>query len=367
MQEAWRRAALHHPRAECPLRITASLFHAERDQAILRRMAQPIILAGDIGGTKTNLALCAPGGANGFTVIREGSFPSAGFPGLTEVVNTFLAGGSETVAASAFGIAGPVIDGRVDATNLPWTVNPEQLRSATGSQRIRLMNDLETTAYGTLFLDDTEIRTLHEGVKRRGNIAVIAAGTGLGQAILFWDGARHIPAATEGGHADFAPRNDFEFGLLKFLHARFARVSYERVLSGPGLKNIFDYLEQEGRPVELAVREKMKTEDPSAVIGRAGLDGSSAICAEALDHFVSLYGSQAGNLALTSMAVGGVYIGGGIVTKMIPKMESGAFMNSFLDKGRSRGLLEMMPVRIVLNAKASLIGAVHAALELLPD
>jgi glucokinase len=226
------------------------------------------------------------------------------------------------------------------------------------------MNDLETTAYGILFLKPEELECLHRGEPRRGNRAVIAAGTGLGQAILFWDGQRYRPSATEGGHVDFAPRNDFEAGLFLFLRRRFPRVSYERVLSGPGLLNIFQYLESCGRPVEPAIAGRMKEEDPGAVIGQAGMDGTSAICAEALDVFVSVYGSQAGNLGLSAMAVGGIYVGGGIVTRILPRIVAGPFMEAFRDKGRSSVLLERMPVHAVLNDRASLIGASRVALEM---
>jgi len=323
-----------------------------------------MILAGDIGGTKTNLALCAAGGNGGFTIAREGSFPSHDYPGLSAVVEEFLSKDARTIAAAAFGIAGPVIDGKVDATNLPWSVDPGVVGKAAGTDRVRLMNDLETTAYGTLFLKPDELKTVHDVPERRGNKAVIAAGTGLGQAILFWDGSKHVPSATEGGHADFAPRDPFEVGLYEFLRAKHPRVSYERILSGPGLRNIFDYLAHLGRPVEDGIAERMRTEDPGAVIGEAGVAGTSKIAGEAVDRFVSIYGSQAGNLALATMAVGGVYVGGGIVTKMLPKIDEGNFLRSFLDKGRSGALLEKMPVRIILNAKASLIGAVHAALEI---
>ena len=333
------------------------------------------VLAGDIGGTKTNLALYAIEGGERLSLVRESSFPSTQYVGLEDVIADFFAGevspepplrsreADVVIAAGAFGIAGPVLNGRVEATNLPWKVDAPGICQAIGGGRVRLMNDLEATAYGALFLPADEILTLNAGKPRHGNCAVIAAGTGLGQAFLFWDGQGYRPAATEGGHVDFPPRNEKEVGLLRFLRKQYdGRVSYERVLSGPGLVSIFNFLCQVlQRPVAEALRVRLHTEDTAAVIGEAGVTGSCRTCAEAVDMFVSLYGAQAGNLALTVMSVGGVYIGGGIVTKLLPKMAAGGFMQSFTDKGRFRQLLQDMPVRIILNPKAAQVGAAHAA------
>ena len=348
------------------------------------------VLAGDIGGTKTNLALYALEGGDTLRLVRESSFPSAQYAGLEDVIADFFARevspeprsftgevspepplrSRETdvvIAAGAFGIAGPVLDGRVEATNLPWTVDASDIRQAIGGGQVRLMNDLEATAYGALFLPADEILTLNAGKPRRGNCAVIAAGTGLGQAFLFWDGQDYRPVATEGGHVDFSPRNDTEVALLHFLRKQHnGRVSYERVLSGPGLVSIFNFLHQVlQRPVAETLRARLHAEDAAAVIGEAGVTGSCRTCAEAVDLFVSLYGAQAGNLALTVMSVGGVYIGGGIVTKLLPKMTAGGFMRSFTDKGRFSQLLRDMPVRIILNPKAAQVGAAHSAIRML--
>ena len=333
------------------------------------------VLAGDIGGTKTNLALYAIEGGERLSLVRESSFPSTQYVGLEDVIADFFAGevspeppprsreAGTTIAAGAFGIAGPVLDGRVEATNLPWKVDASDIRQAIGGGQVRLMNDLEATAYGALFLPAEEILTLNTGTPRRGNCAVIAAGTGLGQAFLFWDGQDYRPVATEGGHVDFPPRNDKEVALLRFLTKQHnGRVSCERVLSGPGLVSIFNFLCRVlQRPVAETLRARLHTEDAAAVIGEAGVTGSCRTCMEAVDLFVSLYGAQAGNLALTVMSVGGVYIGGGIVTKLLPKMTAGGFMRSFTDKGRFSQLLRDMPVRIILNPKAAQVGAAHAA------
>lgn len=325
-----------------------------------------ILLAGDIGGTKTNLALYAAG-SDELVPQREQSFPSADYGGLIDLLADFIGPPGETpVGAAVFGIAGPVIDGDVYPTNLPWVVDDAEVRAFLKTSCVRLMNDLETTALGLLHLPAASFEALNAGTPRKGNRAVIAAGTGLGQAFLLWDGKRFRPSATEGGHVDFAPRTDLEVKLLNHLRGRFHRVSYERVLSGPGLVNIFEFLVHDvGMAVESEILERMKAEDPAAVIGTAGVEGTSPVCVEALNVFISLYGAQAGNLALATMAVGGVYVAGGIVTRIRPRMSDGLFMRAFTDKGRSTKLLEETPVSIVLDPKASLVGAAAAARELL--
>jgi len=328
-------------------------------------MAQHL-MDGDIGGTKTNLALYVVEHSTHVTLLRESSFVSKQYGGLEAVIREFLQSGQEQVSAAAFGIAGPVLDGVVLATNLPWKVETDRIASVLGCSRIRLMNDLETTAYGSLFLPSHEMQILNEGKTRYGHRVVIAAGTGLGQAFLIWDGARYWPVATEGGHADFAPRTDKEVELLQFLKRRYPHVSYERVLSGPGLVNIFNFLDEYlHRPVAPIIRQRIANEDPAAVIGQAGVDDLCPTCAEAVDIFLSIYGAQAGNLALAIMGLGGVYVGGGIIVKMLAKVTAGAFMNGYLAKGRYTHVMADVPVRIILNPKTSQFGAAHAARELL--
>ncbi len=322
------------------------------------------ILAGDVGGTKTVLAIYAVGDHGRLTAVRDAAYRSPAFPDLETVVGRFLDGHATPIRAAAFGVAGPVIGGIARITNLPWQVSAEALANVIGCPRVRLMNDLETTAYGALFVDPHQLLTLNAGVATTGHRAVIAAGTGLGQALLCWDGSRFLPAATEGGHADFGPTEEREIGLLRFLRRESGRVSWERVVSGPGLHNIFRYLDEElHRPVAPGLRERLRHEDPSAVIGAAGLDGSCAVCSEAIDIFVRLYGAQAGNLALTAMALGGVYVGGGIVTKLLPRITAGPFLEAFLDKEPHRALMQRMPVWILLNDKTSLLGAAYAAAD----
>jgi glucokinase len=332
------------------------------------------VLAGDIGGTKTNLAVYAANARHELALVREETFPSKQHGSLDEIVRDFLGRGDEKIEAGAFGIAGPVTGDVVVPTNLPWKdVVANDIAREIGCRRVRLMNDLATTGYGARFLPADQIHVLNEGKKQDGNIAVIAAGTGLGQALLFWDGRRHQPSSTEGGHADFAPRDEVEIEMLRFLMQRFPRVTYERLLSGPGIVNIFRFLDEGLRkPVAPQVREQMKSEDPGAVISRAATDGTCATCMTALDMFIRIYGAQAGNLALTLMATGGVYVGGGIVTKILQRLtapaddggEDSSFMAAFKNKQPFAKLMSDIPVHIILNPKASLIGAAHAAGEL---
>lgn len=325
------------------------------------------VLAGDIGGTKTALAVYRFEETRTARLEAEQTFPSREHRGLAEIVHEFLGPHGEPLAAAAFGIAGPVLAGQVSATNLPWKLSERQLAEEIGCERVRLLNDLETTAYAALFLGPDELHTLNEGVPRQTHCAVIAAGTGLGQAVLFWDGARHRPAATEGGHAAFAPRDEREMRLLRFLLERYPRVSWERVLSGRGLFHIFEFLRSEGAPALPVLAKRLASEDPGAVVGEAGVRGACPTCEDAVDWFVSLYGAQAANLALTTMALGGVYVGGGIVTKLLPKVTSGLFMQAFRDAGRFEALMRETPVRVILNPKASLLGAAEFALDLALD
>lgn len=324
----------------------------------------PSILAGDIGGTKTLLALCeaAPDGA--LRIVREASFHSATYRALEPIVAEFLAAGAATpIAAAAFGIAGPVVGGVVEVTNLGWHVAADSLAAALGGARVRLMNDLESTAYGALFVEADQRLTLRAGEPRAGNRAVIAAGTGLGQGILIWDGTRHHPSPTEGGHVDFGPRDAREDALCDYIRRRFGRASYESVCSGPGLHHIFEFLVAAGRPVAPAVQARLQREDPSAVIGGLGVAGGCPTCVEAVEMFVAIYGAQTGNLALAAMAVGGVYVGGGIVTKLLPLVTAGGFVEAFLAKEPHRDLLERIPLYVLLDPKTSLLGAAHAAAE----
>lgn len=327
-----------------------------------------MLLAGDIGGTKTVLALFE-GGEPAPRLVSDETFPSAGHGSLEEILARFLEERSEArIEAACFGVAGPVVEGRVATTNLPWHLDETELARALGASRVKLLNDLEASAYGMLQLGAEERAVLGpgDGVRRTGNAAVIAAGTGLGQAMLVWDGTRHLAAASEGGHASFAPRSQEEIELLRFLQAQFGvHVSYERVISGPGLHGIYRFLRARGGEPEPAwLAERLREEDPGAVIGELGLEGRDGVCAASLELFASVYGAEAGNLALRTLAVAGVFVGGGIAPKILPVLKGGGFMRAFTDKGRFSGLLEQIEVSVALNPRTALIGAAHFAAQL---
>jgi glucokinase len=328
-----------------------------------------LVLAGDIGGTKTNLAVFS---VHGEKLHAESlrSFPSKRFSGLIPLLKEFLSGRSDALDAACFGIAGPVVDGKVKTPNLPWIIDTVDLRRALKVEAVTLLNDLEAAAYGVFTLENDDFYTLNEGTMRHaGNKALIAAGTGLGQAILYDDGRRFRPLASEGGHADFAPRNETEIELLRYLTGRFGHVSYERVLSGPGLFNIYKFLKEVRRleePTWLAER-LAATDDPSAVVSKAALAVEAEICVATLELFVSIYGAEAGNLALRAKSLRGLYVGGGIAPKILNKLKDGTFMRAFIDKGRYTDLLAATPVQVVLNEQGALRGAAHYAAFLATD
>ena len=326
-----------------------------------------LVLAGDIGGTKTNLALFSVRGDKLHTEAAR-TFPSKQYSGLTPILKEF--GTAQRFEAACFGIAGPVVDGRVKTTNLPWVIDTEQLRRALKLRAVHLLNDLEASAFGLFTLENDEFLTLNEGEMREsGNKALIAAGTGLGQAILYDDGQHFRPIASEGGHGDFAARSEIEVELWRYLSARFGHVSYERAISGPGLVNIYRFLKEArgmAEPTELAQRFS-GGDDAGAVISQAGLAGEFEICVHALDLFTSAYGAEAGNLALRAKAVRGIYVGGGIAPKIAAKLQDGAFMRALTDKGRYSDFLKAVPVQVVLNERTALRGAGYYAAFLSND
>jgi glucokinase len=325
-----------------------------------------VILAGDVGGTKTALALFEREGA-GLTLTREATLASRDFHSLEAAIDHFLdAGPRRDIAALCIGIAGPVVDGRCVATNLAWEVDERMLASTLRAARARLLNDLEAAAHGVLMLGEDQLRCLQSGVPRRGNIAVIAAGTGLGEALIVTDGVRRTVIATEGGHADFAPRGDLEEDLLRFLRREFGRVSYERVLSGPGVYNIYRFLRDAGvTPESKTVAARLLDGDPSATITELALAGADPLCVKTLDIFVSVYGAEAGNLALKALAVGGVVITGGIAPKILARLTDSTFIDAFCDKGRLAPLMRSLPVHVVIEPRAPLLGAAKVASDLL--
>jgi glucokinase len=324
-----------------------------------------MILAGDVGGTKTALALFDERDG-GLTVVREATLRSHDFESLEAVVGRLLGSDSPgPIDVACFGVPGPVVDGRSVTINLPWEVEEGKLAREIGASRVKLVNDLEAASYGMLGLPASAMTTLQSGNPKPGPRVLIAAGTGLGEAILVWDGRRHTVMASEGGHADFAPRNEREIELLRFLMREFDRVSYERVLSGPGLHNIYRFLvEATSRGIPEWLEAKLAAGDPSQVISEVALAGGDPSCVEALDLFVSIYGAEAGNLALKALAIGGVYVAGGIAPKIRSKLEDGRFVAAFRDKGRLASLMASIPVVLALDPRAPLLGAARIGKEL---
>jgi glucokinase len=320
------------------------------------------VLAGDIGGTKTALGLFDRT-ARGLVLLREETLTSRGFETLEIAIERFLAAGPRpAIEAACLGVAGPVVDGRCVATNLPWVIDERRLAAAIPSRRVKLLNDLEVAAHGVLALGDAALHAVQPGTPRRGHKVLIAAGTGLGEALIVQDGERSLVVASEGGHADFAPRDSVEDDLLRFLRKEFGRVSLERVLSGPGLFNIYRFLRDTGWARESSeVALRMRAGDPSAVVTEMALAGRDPMCARALDIFVSVYGGEAGNLALRAMAVGGVFVGGGIAPRILPALTTGTFVSAFRDKGRLAPLMDTIPIRVVLDVRAPLLAAAELA------
>ncbi|NIO71836.1 MAG: glucokinase [Anaerolineae bacterium] len=327
-----------------------------------------MLLAGDIGGTKTNLAIFSPEDGPR-APLAEATFPSADYPSLEALVREFLAQVDLKVEQASFGVAGPVATGRAEITNLPWVMEETQLREALNLSSVRLLNDLAAIAHAVPFLEPADLHTLNVGQPTPGGaMAVIAPGTGLGEAFLTWDGTRYRPHASEGGHADFAPTNPFEVELLRYLQERFEHVSYERVCSGRGLPNIYAYLKDSGYADEPAwlTEQLAAADDPTPTIVNAALDSERPceLCVATLNAFVSILGAEAGNLALKVLASGGVYLGGGIPPRILPTLEQKPFREAFRHKGRMSDLLARVPVHVILNPKVALLGAACHGLEL---
>jgi glucokinase len=295
--------------------------------------------------------------------VSERTFPSREHSELGEIVNQFLDDSGDRPEAACFGIAGPVHNGRVETSNLPWVIEQSRLAKQIHLPATLLINDLEASAWGIGALESSDLIPLNRvSGPTVGNQGVIAPGTGLGEAGLFWDGSRHHVFACEGGHTDFGPQGDLQIELVRFLQARFGHVSYERVLSGPGLVNVYEFLRDTGCGKESEeFAAALKKGDPAAVISRAALDGSCPLAEKALDLWIAVYGAEAANLALKVMATGGLFLAGGISPKILAKLTGPSFMQSFFAKGRLQPLLEAIPVQIVTNEKAGLLGAARCA------
>ena len=323
-----------------------------------------MILVGDIGGTKSTLALVHA--ERPLAVENRVTVASRDHGTAADLIGAYADGRRGQIQAACLGVPGPVTGDRAKATNLPWTIRRDDIAKRLGGVPVMLLNDLEACGWGLTILPTDRLAVLQEGAAgARGNGALIAAGTGLGEAGLFWDGTRHVPFASEGGHADFAPRTPREVRLLEFLAQRHGHVSWERVISGGGLLNIFEYLrDAEGMPVpsELTHALARETDDP-AIISAAALAEQAPIAVEALDTFARLLGAEAGNLALKLKATGGVYLAGGIAPKILPKLQDATFLAAFVDKGRFADLLGSIPVSVVLDEATALYGAARYAAE----
>jgi glucokinase len=329
-----------------------------------------LLLAGDIGGTKTNLAVFSS--EKGWREpLMEQTFSSGQYPSLEAVVREFLGQQHFSVERASFGVAGPVVGGQATITNLPWVMDKEQLSATLNIPSVRLLNDLDAIAHAVPFLEPGDLHTLNVGqVVARGSIAVIAPGTGLGEAFLTWDGSRYWPHTSEGGHADFAPTNELEIGLLRFAQQRFKHVSFERVCSGKGLPNIYAYLKDSGyaqEPQWLAER-LAATNDPTPIIMNAAIEEDKGarcdLCVATLSAFVSILGAEAGNLALKVLATGGVFLGGGIPPRILSYLEDERFLQAFRRKGRFTDLLARVPMHVILNPKVALLGAARHGFEM---
>jgi glucokinase len=321
-----------------------------------------MILAGDIGGTNTRLAFFE-GTPDRLKPQDIEVFPSPQFSGPAEIVRTFLAKHNQTVQAAAFGLPGAVVDGRVQTTNLPWVVDSRHLAAELGLKNVELINDLFANAHGIALLQESDFVVLNQGTPSpTGNGVLVSAGTGLGEAGLLAEDGGLRPFPSEGGHADFAPTDELQIELLRYLLKSFEHVSYERVLSGPGLHNIYNFLRDTKRAEEPAwLADQISQGDPSAAIAKAGLADNAAIAVQALDIFVSIYGAEAGNMTLKVVATAGAFIGGGIAPKILSKLTDGTFMRAFCAKGRFRELLSKVPVRVITNDKTALFGAGRVA------
>jgi len=325
-----------------------------------------MLLAGDIGGTKTKLAIYSPeDGAR--APIAEQTFSSQAYDHLESIAQAFLEEVGVDVERACFGVAGPIIENRVDVTNLPWVIDARTMEQELDLESVILLNDLAAIANGVPFLRPDELHTLHKGTcDPLGAVGVMAPGTGLGEAFLTWDGERYQPQDSEGGHTDFAPTTARQVRLLSYLLKDMAHVSYETVCSGRGIPNIYRFLkeaESVSEPDWMADR-LADADDPTPIIAKAALDSECELCTLTMDTFVSIMGAEAGNIALKVMATGGVYLGGGIPPKILPLIKENTFLTAFFEKGRLAHVVERIPVHVILNPDIALFGAACHGLEL---
>lgn len=325
-----------------------------------------MILAGDIGGTKTNLALITFNNQKIQTIFSK-QFSSQNYKSFYEILDEFLSlHKNQKISVACFGIAGPIVEGNSNLTNLSWNINTIDLQNKLNTSKVKLLNDLEATAYGMLYLNDEELIELNPNAKKqKGNIAVIAAGTGLGEAILYNDGINYYPIGTEGGHTDFAPLTQQQNKLLEWLKTKYPEhVSYERVLSGQGITTLYQFLlETNFAPECKQMLNISNDEDKNAMISKCAFELNDKLSLETLKLFIEIYGAEAGNLALKSMSIGGVFIGGGIAPKILHFIQNGIFINSFLKKGRFEKLLKNISIKVSLNEQTALLGSARYAYD----
>ncbi len=338
-------------------------LHWRETDAMTRTLDKTLVLAGDVGGTKTNLGLFLKGKERPMAKVIE-TFSSQAAPDLEHIIRQFLEIHKVSVTHSCFGVAGPVISGKSKTTNLPWNIYEERIKEQFGFHHVELVNDLTATAMAIPILNQDEFSSLNQADPiNEQNLALIAPGTGLGKAMLISHNGRYLPVPSEGGHADFAPNNQAEMELWQYLQQQYGHVSIERVVSGSGLVNIYNWFKDSGRLDEPEwLKQKITTMDPAKAITEAALERKNPGCVEVLNMFVSIFGAVAGNLALTILATGGIYLGGGIPPKILAKLKENIFMEAFTSKGRFKDFLERIPVKVVLNDQAALIGAAHCAM-----
>jgi glucokinase len=346
-----RRARTRHGRRGVTLVLTTSQS----------RFPDPVLLVGDIGGTRTRLALYdeSPGALRR---MASTGYESKSASTLEEIIVRFLGeSGNPDTTAACFGVAGAVVGGKVRTTNLPWQISEAGLAEHLNIPRVRLINDLEAAAHGVVAITDpTSLVTLQKGSppSERGALALVSAGTGLGVALMWWDGHAYQVAPSEGGHCDFAPQDELEDALGTWLREQFGHVSYERILSGPGLVNLYQFLRAYRKIPEPGwLTTRIGFGDPAPVIADAALDHADPVCDETLTRFVRIYGAAAGNYALTSLAVGGVFLGGGIAPKILSRLKDGPFLDAFAAKGRFSEAMRKMPIHVVMAPDVALLGA----------
>ena len=326
-----------------------------------------MLLAGDIGGTKTVLALISEErGAR--QPVHEARYPSDDYASLEATITEFLATTKATVTRASFGVAGPVVDGRSQITNLPWMIDTAVIRDQFNIPAVRLLNDLEAIATAVPHLESSDLVTLNEGTRKlKGAIGIVAPGTGLGEAFLLWNGRSYDAYPSEGGHTAFAPTNNEQMALLQYMQQKYHHVSYERICSGVGIPNIYNYFRDNGRYHEPQwLRSELEaTEDHTPVIVNAALEQRADICTATLNLFMEVLGEEAGNLALTILATGGIYIGGGIPPRILPQLKASNFLTAFQNKGRFSAMMAQVPIYIITNPQAGLYGAIYAGMEVM--